>query len=50
MERRKVKVLVVDDSAFMRIFLSEIIADNGGLELAATASRWGGRSAENKKI
>jgi two-component system chemotaxis response regulator CheB len=37
MERRKVKVLVVDDSAFMRIFLSEIIADNGGLELAATA-------------
>ena len=37
MERRKVKVLIADDSAFMRIFLGDIIAGNSGLELVATA-------------
>ncbi len=37
MEQRKVKVLIVDDSAYMRLFLGDIIAGSRGLELVATA-------------
>ena len=37
MEQRKVKVLIVDDSSYMRLFLGDIIAGSRGLELVATA-------------
>ena len=37
MERSKVKVLIVDDSAYMRKFLGDIVNSSDGLKLVATA-------------
>ncbi len=38
MSKKKIRVLIVDDSFFMRKFLSDAVEGDPGLEVAGTAS------------